>query len=88
MVDLFVGFRINNSYGIAISIKLRNHIKSLFVSILQQILNLKYSRHFRIPGCCVGLELFILAINLDVVSSFNVFTTLVFVFMRCNVLLY
>ena len=36
---------------------------------------------------CVNLELFILSINLDVVSSFNVFSTLIFLF-RCNVLLF
>ena len=42
-----------------------------------------YSRHLRITNC-IGLKLFILVINLDIVSSSNVSNTLVFVF-RCNV---
>ena len=42
--------------------------------------------HLRITNC-IGFEQFIFAINLNVVSSSNVFSTLDFVF-RCNVLLF
>ena len=41
-----------------------------------------YSRHLRIINC-IGLKLFFLTINLDDVSSSNVFNTLVSVF-KCN----
>ena len=61
------------------SIKQRSHIKSLFVSILHQTWNLKYSRHIMIISN-VGLELFLLAINLDVVSFSNVFNNLIYMF--------
>ena len=54
--------------------------------MLNQINNLRYSRHLMATNY-VGLELFFHAINLNVVSSCNVFRTLVSLF-RCNVLLF
>ena len=81
-VSLFVGCCVGDSDSSAALIKQRSHIKSMFVSMLHQTLNLKYSRHIRII-CCVGLEPFLLAINLDVVSSSNVFSNLIYVF-RCE----
>ena len=60
----------------------KNHIKSLFINILLQTLNLRYSRHIRIISY-VGRKLFLLAINLDVVSSSNVFSSLIYVF-KCK----
>ena len=86
MVDLFVGFRVGDSNDIAALIGQRSHIKSLFVSMLHQIWNLKYFKHFKITNC-VGLEPFILVINPDDVSSSNTFSTLVSMF-KCNVLLF
>ena len=85
-VDLLVGFHVDDSDDRAITIKQRSHIKSLFVSMLYRILNLRYCRHLRIINC-VGIKLFFLAINLDAVSSFNIFSTLVYV-CRYNVLLF
>ena len=78
MVNLFVGFRVSDSDGKSISIRQINHIKSLFVNMLHQICNLRYSRHLRITNC-VSFGPFILVINLDAMSSSNVFSTLVFV---------
>ena len=68
---LLVGFCVGDSDGNAALTKQRSHIISLFASIFYQILNLRYSRHIRIISC-VCLESFLLAINLDVVSSSNV----------------
>ena len=84
-INLFVAFLMGDSENRAISIKQRNYIKFLFVSMLHQIRNLMYSIHLRITNC-VSLEQFILAINIDVSSS-NVFSTLVSKF-RCNLLLF
>ena len=43
--------------------------------------------HIRIISC-VGIEPFLLAINLDVVSSSNVFSNLIFVFIcKCIIVL-
>ena len=85
-VDLLVGFRIDDLDSRAVSTRQRSHIKSLFVNMLHQIWNLRYSRHLRITNC-VGLEPFILTINLDVMSSSNIFSMLVYV-LKCNVLLF
>ena len=85
-VDLFIGFRVGDSDDVAISIRWRSHIKFLFVGILHQIWNLRYSRHLMITNY-VGLEPFILVIYMNAMSSSNVFSTLVFV-SRCNVLLF
>ena len=79
MLDLFVGFRVNDSNDKAVSIRQRSHIKSLFVGMLQHIWNLTITN-------CKGFEYFIIDINLNVVSSSNVFNILVFVF-GCNVLM-
>ena len=81
-VWLFVGFCVGDSDGSIASIRQRSHFKSLFVSMLYQIWNLMYSIHIRIISC-VGLEPFILAINLDVLSSSNVFSNLIYVF-KCK----
>ena len=86
MVDFFVGFHRDNLDSITVLIRQISHIKSLFVSMLQHNWNLRYSRYFRITNY-VGLELFLFIINLDVVSSSNVFSTLVFMF-RCNIFLF
>ena len=85
-IDLLVAFRVGDSNSRTVSIKQRNHNKSLISSMLHHIYNLRYSRHLRNTNC-VAFEPLILDINLDVVSSSNVFCTLVFVF-RCNVLLF
>ena len=84
--DLFVDFCVGDSDDIAISIRQGSHIKSLFIDILHQIWNLKYSRHLMITNC-VGLEPFILVINMNAMSSSNIFSTLVSV-SKCNVLLF
>ena len=65
--DLFMSFHVGDSKGQVVSIRQRSHIKSLFVNMLHQIWNLMYFRHLKIINC-IGLESFILAINLDVVS--------------------
>ena len=75
-VDLFVGCHVNTLDGRTISIRLRRYIESLFVSMLHQIWNFKYSRHLKIINC-VSLESFILAINLNVVSFSFFFSTFV-----------
>ena len=86
VVVLLVGFCVDGSNGRAVSIIQRSHINSLLVIMHHQIMNLMYSKHLRITNR-VGLELFFFfSINLDIVSSFNVFSTLVYVF-RCKVLL-
>ena len=46
--------------------------------MFHQIWNLIYYRHLKIINC-VGFEQLIFAINVDVLSSFNVFSTLVYV---------
>ena len=82
-VWLFIGFFfMRDSNDNAASIKQKSHIKSLLVSMLHQTWNLRYSRHIRITSCA-GLESFLLAINLDVMSSSNVFRSLIFMF-RCK----
>ena len=86
MVDFFVSFHRDNSDSITVLIRQISHIKSLFVSMLKHNWNLRYSRHFRITNY-VDLEPFLFIINLDVVSSSNVFSTLVFVF-RCNIFMF
>ena len=75
-ISLFVGFCVSDSKGNAASISERSLIKSLFVSMLRKTWNLRY---FMII-ICVGFEPFFLTINLDVVSSSNVFSNLIFVF--------
>ena len=85
-IDLFVSFRVDDSDYKIILIRHKSHIKFLFVGMLHQMWNLRYSRHLRITKY-VNLEPFVFAINLDAVSSSNVFSVLVFV-LRCNVLLF
>ena len=63
-------------------IRQRSHFKSLFVNMLHQVSNLIYSRHIRIISC-IGPEPFLLVINLDVMSSSNVFSNLIYVF-KCK----
>ena len=85
MVDLFVGFHVIDSNDRVISIKQIKRIKYLFVNMLHQIINLRYFRYL-IYTNYVSLESFLIAINLDVMLSSNVFNTLIYV-LRCNVLL-
>ena len=68
--------------GSAALIRQRSHIKSLFINILHQTWNLRYFRDIRIISY-VGLKPFLLAINLNVVLSSNVFNSLIYVF-RCK----
>ena len=56
-VWLFVGFSVGDSNNNVVSIRLRSHIKSLFISVFHQTLNLRYLRHIMIISC-VGLESF------------------------------
>ena len=79
---LFVGFCVSDSNGNATSIRQRSHIKSILVSIIHQTWNLRYFKHIMITSC-VGLKLFLLAITLDAMSSFNVFNRLIYVF-KCK----
>ena len=51
----------------------------LFVGMPYQTWNLRYYKNIRIISY-VGLESFLLYINLDVVSSSNVFSSLIYVF--------
>ena len=83
-IDLFIDFHMGNSNSRVTLIRQRSRIESLFIGMLYQIWNHMYSKHLRI---CVSLELFILVINLDVMSSSNVSRTLISVF-RYNVLLF
>ena len=57
----------------------KSHIKFSFISMLHHTWNLRYYRYIRIITC-VGLEPFLLAINLNVVSSSNVLSSLIYVF--------
>ena len=75
-VWLFVGFCVDDLDDNSVSIRQRSHFKSLFVSMFHQTWNLIYSKHIMIISC-IGLEPFLFAINLDVVSSFNVFNSLI-----------
>ena len=59
VVSLFIGFCVGNSDYIVASIRQRSHIKSLLVSMLYRIWNLRYFRHIRIIFC-VGLEVFLI----------------------------
>ena len=79
---MFISFCIGDSDDNIASIRQISHIKSLFVTMLHQTCNLRYSKHIRII-CYVNLEPFLLAIDLDVVSSFNVFSSLIYVF-KCK----
>ena len=45
---LLIGFYISHSDGITVSIKQKNHIKSLIISMFYQIWNLRHSKHLRI----------------------------------------
>ena len=85
-ISLFIGVCVGESGDNTALIRQRSHIKSLFVSILHQTGNLMYSKHIRIISC-VGIEPFLLVINLDVVSSYNIFTSLIFVLRRKDVVL-
>ena len=75
---LLISFCVGDSIGSVASIRQRSHIKSMFVNMLHQTWNLRYSRHLRIISF-IDLEPFLLAINLDVVSS-NVFSSLISMF--------
>ena len=70
---------IDNSVAL---IRQRSHIKFQFVIMLYHTWNLRDSMHIRIISC-VGLESFLLAINLDVVSFSNVFDSLISMF-KCK----
>ena len=61
-VNLFVNFRVGVLDGIDVSIRQISHIKSQFVNILNQILNLKYYRHLMIT-ICVGFEPYLLLLT-------------------------
>ena len=63
----------------AIPIKQISHIKFLLIIMFHQTSNLRYFKYIRITSC-IGLEPFLLTINLDVMSSFNVFSSLIYVF--------
>ena len=56
--------------------RLKRHIKSMFVSMLYQIWNLRYFRHIMIISY-VRFEHFLLTINLDAVSFPNIFNSLI-----------
>ena len=73
-VCLFVGFYVDDSNENAVLIIHKSYIKSMFVSMLHQIWNLRYSRHIRI-----ALNHFFLLLTL----SSNVFNSLISVF-RCK----
>ena len=57
----------------------------MFVGMLQ-IWNLKYSKYFFIIKC-IGLELTLFAINLNVMSSSKIFNTFDFVFLSIILLI-
>ena len=78
-ISLFIGFCVDDLNRNATSIKQKTHIKSLFINMLHQTWNLRYSRHIMIISY-VGLKLFLLAINLNIVSSSNIFSNLIYVF--------
>ena len=82
--SLFVGFCVSDLDDRAALIIQRSHIKSLFTNMLHQTLNIRYSRHIKIITC-VGLQSFLFAINLNDMSSYNVFSNLISVF-RCKVI--
>ena len=67
----FIGFCVDDSNDIAASIRQRSQIKSLLVSM------------FHVITSCVCLEPFLLIINLNVMSSFTVFSSLIYV-LRCK----
>ena len=79
LISLSVGFCDDDLDYDVVSIRCRGHIKFPFICMLHQTRNLRYYRHIRIITC-VGLEPFLLAINLDVVSSSNVLSSLIYVF--------
>ena len=62
MIVLFVSSRVGGLDDRAVSIRQIIHIKSLFIGIFNQILNLKYSRHLRITNC-VSLKSFFLLLT-------------------------
>ena len=76
---MFVGFYVGDYDNSVVSIRKRSHIKSIFVNMLLQTWNLRYSKHIMIIRC-VNFEPFLLSINLDVVSLFNVFSSLIYMF--------
>ena len=73
-IDLFVGFRMDDSDNIATSIKQISYIKSMFISMLHRI-----SKHLRITNY-IGVTSFLLAITLDAMSFFYVFSILICVY--------
>ena len=82
--SLFIGFCVSDLDDSAALIIQMSHIKSLFTNMLHQTLNLRYSRHIKIITC-VGLKSFLFAMNLNDMSSSNVFSNLIYVF-RCKVI--
>ena len=78
-VWLFDGFCVDDLDDDVVSIEQRSHIESLFVSMFHQTWNLRYYMHIRIISC-VSLQSFLLAINLDALSSSNVFRSLIYMF--------
>ena len=79
---LFVDFCVGDSDDSIVSIRQRSHIKSIFIIMLHQTWNPRYSRHIRIIYC-VSLDLYLLAINLEILSSFYVFSSLIFM-LKCK----
>ena len=60
-IILFVSICVSDSHDRVVSIRQRNHIKSLFVSMFHQIYNLRYFKHYRITNY-VNLKPFILTV--------------------------
>ena len=75
-VSLFVSFCLDDSDCNAALIRQISHIKYLFVIMFHETWNLMYYRNIRITFF-IGLKF---AINLDVMSSSNVFNSLIYVF--------
>ena len=57
---------VDDSNGSAALMRQKSHIKSMFISMLYHTYNLRYSKYIIIISC-VGLEPFLLPINLNVV---------------------
>ena len=76
---LFYWFCISDLDNSTTSIRQISHIKTLFIKMLHQIWNFKYSKHFKITNF-IGLKSLLFVINLDYVSSSTVFNILIFVF--------
>ena len=78
-VCLFIGFCGDDSNGNAASIRQRSHIKSMFIGMVLQTWNFKYCRHIMVISYA-SLEPFFLTFKLNVVSSLNIFSNLIYAF--------